>query len=142
MKKYLPYAALLAVPIAACVGFVAHANPAPPPLGEYLLTQENVKHVAGEDSDDWLAVALTGPNKGGSMDVAMALAIYPTHKLLEQSAQGKVAYYELKCQNYTPAGKKVGLTTAKVLRSCTSTKKTRKQVENYMRSLLSPPVKS
>lgn len=141
MSKILALAALVCVPVAAAAGYVAHQDPAPPPFGQYVAEQLGVKHVTGQDSDDWLAVAVSGPNKGGSMDVAMALAAYPTHKDLERSAQGKVEYVELKCANYGTGGK-VSFSSKRAVRSCTSEKRTRKQAENYMRSLLAPEPKS
>lgn len=140
--KYLALAALACVPIAAAAGYVAHQDPAAPPFGQYVADQLAVKHVAGGDTDDWLAVAVSGPNKGGSMNVIDALSYFRTHKDLEQSAQGKVAYYEVKCANYTTGGKTATYTSARVVRSCNSVKRTRKQAEEYMTSLLAPEPKS
>lgn len=143
MSKILALAALACVPIAAVTGYVAHRDAAPPPFGEYVADQLAVKHVAGQDTDDWLAQAVTGPNKGGSMDVTMALAIYPTHKLLEQSAEGKVVYVERKCSVYSTSGKKdvqPGDTT--FVQRCDQERRTRKQAEEYFKGLLAPPVKS
>lgn len=142
MSKILALAALMCVPVAGALGYVAHQDPAPPPFADYLLAEQNVKHVPGQDSDDWLAVAVTGPNKGGAMDVTMALAMFPNHAALEQSAQGKVAYYEFKCQNYATNGNKLSYAAKRVVRSCTSEKRTRKQAEDYMTSLLAPTPKS
>ena len=133
--KYLALAALVCVPLAAATGYVAHQNPAPPAFGQYLVDQMNGQHVAGQDSDDWLAVAVTGPNKGGSMDLFQALAIFPTHAALEQSAQGKVAYY-------ATDGSKLTYASERVVRSCTSEKRTRKEAEDYMMTLLAPEPKS
>lgn len=142
MSKILALAALVCVPIAAGIGYVAHTEPGPPPFGEYMLTTENVQHVPGQDSDDWIAVAVTGPNKGGAMDLLTALSMFPNHQALEQSAQGNVAYFELKCQNYATGGNKLAYTSKRVVRSCTSEKRTRKQAENYMAGLLVPEPKS
>jgi hypothetical protein len=76
------------------------------------------------------------------MDLFQALAIFPTHAALEQSAQGKVAYYELKCANYATDGSKLTYASERVVRSCTSEKRTRKEAEDYMMTLLAPEPKS
>lgn len=135
-------AVLVLLPVAVAVGYIANPDPAPPAFGEYLLSEQGVKHVPGQDSDDWLAVAVTGPNKGGAMDLFQALATYPTHEALEQSAQGKVAYYEMKCQNYSTGGSKQAYSSPNLVRKCTSEKRTRKQAEDYMVSLIAPEPKS
>ena len=70
------------------------------------------------------------------------MSTFRDHAALEQSAQGKVAYYELKCQNYATGGNKLAYTSHHVIRSCTSEKRTRKQAEDYMVSLLAPEPKS
>ncbi len=138
--KYLALAALVCVPIAATVGYVAHRDPPPPTFAAYLADTQGIKHVPGDDTDEWLAVAATGPNKGGAMEVTQALSFFPTHQALEQSAQGKVVYVETKCANY--AAGKVTYSTPVVVRKCSSEKRTRKQAESYMRSLLAPEPKS
>lgn len=135
--KYLALAAIAAVPIAACAGYLAHRDPAPPAFAQYA-TGLHLQRAAADDTDEWLAVAVTGPNKGGAMDVTMALAAFPTHKALEQSAQGKVVYREIRCVNYTTGGKPAGYSTARVVRSCTSQNRTRKQAEKYMTDALTP----
>ena len=142
MKFAALLGAIALLPIAFVVGYSAHKEPAPPAFGAYVVNELGVKHVPGMDSDDWLAVAVTGPNKGGSVPVDAALSFYPTHKLLEQSAQGKVKYYEIKCQNYGNATKDLLFTAPTVIRKCNSIPKTRKQVEKYMLNLLKPEPKS
>lgn len=142
MRTILALVAIVCVPIAAAAGYAAHRDPAPPPFGQYLLEQQNVKHVTGQDADEWLAVAVTGPNKGGSVDVFTALASYPTHGDLERSAQGKVVYVEMKCENYATGGTKNLYAAENVVRKCTSERRTRKEAEAYMRSLLQAEPKS
>ncbi len=91
--KLLALAALVCVPIAATVGYVAHRDPPPPTFAAYLADTQGIKHVPGDDTDEWLAVAATGPNKGGAMEVTQALSFFPTHQALEQSAQGEVVKF-------------------------------------------------
>src|SRR5574338_1632733 len=136
MKFVAVLAALALVPVAAVAGYFAHQDPALPPFGVYAAKQLSVKHVPGQDTDDWLVVAVSGPNKGGAMDLFQALATYPTHKALEQSAQGKVKYVEFKCQNYSTNAAKQLYTARTVIRKCQSIQKSRKQAEKYMVSLI------
>lgn len=123
------------------VGYSLHKQPAPP-FGVYAAQQLHIRHVPGQDSDDWLAVAITGPNKGGAVDLFAALASYPTHKALERSAQGKVIYVEMKCANYTTNATKAPYTAKSLVRKCSSARKSRKQAEDYMVTLLRPSPKS
>src|SRR6187551_2376863 len=138
------FAALLAaialIPVAGVAGYAMNKDPEPS-FSSYVVSQ-GIRHVPGQDSDDWIAVAVTGPNKGGAMDVFQALSIFRTQGDLERSAQGKVKYYELKCQHYSTGGTKDLYTAARVIRNCVSLHKTRKQVEKYMVSLLQPEPKS
>lgn len=135
--------ALVVLPLGAALGYVAHQDPAPPAFGSYLAEQVAVKHIPGQDTDNWLAQAVTGPNKGGAMDVTMALAIYATHDQLEQSAQGKVVYVERKCSVYSTSGKKdVQPSDTTFVQRCDQERKTRKQAESYMRDLMTPEPKS
>lgn len=140
MKFAALLAAIALIPIAGFAGYALNGDPEPS-FGSYAL-HEGIKHVPGQDSDDWMAVAVSGPNKGGAMDVFQALASYPTHEDLERSAQGKVKYYELKCQNYSSGGAKFLYTAPRVIRNCVSLEKTRKQAEDYMLSLMAPEPKS
>ena len=142
MKFAALLGAIALLPIAFVVGYSAHQDPALPAFGGYAVEQLGVRHVPGQDSDDWIAVAVTGPNKGGAMDVAQALSIFRTHKELEASAQGKVKYFEMKCQNYSTGGTKVLYTASNLIRKSTSVQKSRKQVEKYMVSLFMPEPKS
>ena len=136
-------AVLVLLPVAVAVGYVAHQDPAPLAFDAYLLDQQNVKHVAGQDTDDWVAMAATGPNKGGAIDLLEAMSFYPSHEALEQSAQGKVVYVERKCVFYSTTGKKNAAVGDKTLvQRCTQTVHTRKQAENYMVTLLAPEPKS
>ena len=123
------------IPIVGLSGYALNGNDIPA-FGDYLVSQENVKHIPGQDSDDWMAVAVSGPNKGGAVDLFTALASYPTHKSLEQSAQGKVKYYELVCRNYATNADKNLYSAPNVVRKCTSTLKTRKQADKHMASLI------
>ena len=141
MKYAAVLAALALVPITAAVAWTVKPDPASPTFPQYM-TDAGVKYVEGNDSDDWLATAVTGPHKGGAMDLAMALSAYPTHKALEQSAGGKVIYVEMKCQNYTTTGRKKLSSADKLLvRRCTQSVRTRKQAEDYMVSLFTPAPK-
>lgn len=141
MKNIAILAAIALLPIVGFSGYALNGNDIPS-FGDYLLTQQNVKHIPGQDTDDWMAVAVSGPNKGGALDLFTALASYPDHKTLEQSAQGKVKYYELKCQSYSTGGQKLLYTARVVIRKCGSVEKTRKQAEEYMLTLLQPEPKS
>lgn len=141
MKNIALLVTIALLPIVGAAGYISNGNDIPA-FGDYLLTQENLKHVPGQDSDDWIVVAVTGPNKGGAMDVFQALATYPTHEALEQSAQGKVVYVEMKCQNYSTGGTKQVYSAKSLVRKCSTESKTRKQAENYMISLLAPEPKS
>ena len=136
MKFAATLAAIALIPIAAVAGYFAHQEPELPGFGQYAIEELNVRHVPGQDSDDWLAVAVTGPNKGGSMDLLQAYMSYPDHKSLEASAQGKVKYYELKCRNYATNADKNLYSAPNVVRRCTSTLKTRKQADKHMASLI------
>ena len=80
------------LPLLGCVGYVAHQNPSLPSFGAYVGQSQSVRHVAGLDTDEWSAMAISGPNKGGQMDIQLALLQYPTHKDLERSAKGRVVY--------------------------------------------------
>lgn len=140
MKFAALLGAIALIPIAFAVGYSAHQQPAPK-FGDMAL-QMGIRHVPGQDSDDWIAVAVTGPNKGGAMDVMTALSMFPTHKSLEASAQGKVKYYEIKCQNYTTNGTKAVYSARDMVRKCSSDVRSRKAVEKYMVSLLTPEQKS
>lgn len=143
MKLAAFLGAIALIPVAAALGWVTKPKPGLPTFGQYVTRADNVKHVPGNDSDDWLAEAVTGPNKGGAMNVTTALSIYPTHKALEQSAHGKVVYVEMRCSNYTTTAKRKLSPADKVLiRRCTQTVRTRRQAEKYMMSLLAPKVKS
>lgn len=141
MKNIALLLAIAFIPLAAAAGYALNGNDIPA-FGDYLLNQQGVKHVPGQDSDDWLAVATTGPNKGGAVDVFTALASYPTHAALEQSAHGKVIYVEMKCQNYTTNATKLPYSAKSLVRTCTTERKTRKQAEEYMVTLLAPTPKS
>src|SRR5574338_1308478 len=142
MKFVAVLAALALVPVAAVAGYFAHQDPALPSFGVYAVKQLSVKHVPGQDTDDWLAVAVSGPNKGGAMDLFQALATYPTHELLEQSAQGTVKYVEFKCQNYSTNASKHLYTARTGVRRCQSIQKSRKQAEQYIVELLRSEPKS
>ena len=137
MKFVFLLAAIALIPIAAVAGFFAHRDPAPPGFGPYIASEFGVRHLAGQDVDDWLAVAVTGPNKGGAMDLMQAYVTYPNHAALEASAQGKVKYVEMKCLNYSNGTDKTLLYTAPtVIRRCTSIAKTRKQADAYISNLI------
>ncbi len=142
MKLIAILSACVALPIGLGIGYSLKPDPAPAPFGEYVLDTLSVKHVPGQDTDDWIAVAVTGPNKGGALDVVQALSVYPTHADLEQSAQGKVEYYELTCSDYATGGAKNPYAVPNFVRKCSSEKKTRKQVENFMTELLAPVPKA
>ena len=124
------------IPIAAVGGYFAHQEPGLPAFGQYALEKLNVRHVPGRDSDDWLAVAVTGPNKGGSMDLLEAYMYFPTHADIEENAQGKVKYYELECANYATNADKNLYSAPLVVRKCTSTERTRKQADQHMNEVI------
>ena len=140
MKFAALLGAIALIPVAAVAGYLAHQQPTP--KFSDMALQMDIQHVPGQDSDDWIAVAVTGPNKGGAMDVLQALSIYPTHGALEASARGKVKYYELSCQNYTTGASKNPYSAKDLIRKCSSAVKSRKQAEDYMVSLIAPPEKS
>ena len=142
MKLVAVLTALVVAPPMLAVGWAAKPAPAPPGFGEYVQTTLQVKHVPGQDTDDWLAVATTGPNKGGAIDLVQALSVYRTHKDLEDSAQGKVEYREMKCSDYTSGAAKHAYLSASFVRKCSSVKKTRKQAEEFMLEVLAPEPKS
>jgi hypothetical protein len=142
MKLYFAIlAALFVAPAAGAIGYISNGNDIPA-FGDYLLNEQDVKHVPGQDSDDWLAVAVTGPNKGGALDLFQALATYPNHAALEQSAQGKVIYVEMKCENYSTDATKAVYSAKNLVRKCSTARKTRKQAEDYMVTLIAPSPKS
>ena len=124
------------IPIAFVAGYFLHQEPEMPGFGQYAIQELGVRHIPGQDSDDWLAVAVTGPNKDGAMDLMQAYVTYPNHKALEQSAQGKVKYYEIQCRNYATGASKSLYSAAQVVRRCFSTEKTRKQADKHMASLI------
>jgi hypothetical protein len=125
------------IPNAAVAGYFAHQEPGMPGFGTYAVEELGVRHVPGQDSDDWVAAAVTGPNKGGAMDLIQAYTNYPNHAALEASAQGKVKYYEVKCKNYSnTTDKKLLFTATTAIRKCSSVVKTRKQADRYISSLI------
>lgn len=143
MKFFLAaLTACVAVPIGGSIGYVVKHDPAPS-FGEYVLKNQGAKHVPGQDSDDWLAIAVTGPNKGGAMDLVRALSVYRTHKDLEGSAQGRVVYVERKCALYSTSGTKtITEKDRSIVTKCSQESKTRKQAEEYMVELLAPVPKA
>jgi hypothetical protein len=141
MKNIALFLAIAFIPLAAAAGYALNGNDIPA-FGDYLLNEQGVKHVPGQDSDDWLAVAVTGPNKGGALDLFQALATYPNHAALEQSAQGKVIYVEMKCENYSTDATKAVYSAKNLVRKCSTARKTRKQAEDYMVTLIAPSPKS
>ena len=140
MKFAALLVAIALIPVAGLAGYALNPD-SEPSFSAYVLSQ-GLRHVPGQDSDDWIAVAVTGPNKGGALDVFTALSGYPTHGDLERSAQGKVKYYELKCQNYSSGASKNLYSSPQVVRKCVSLQRTRKQAENYMLELIAPEPKS
>ena len=142
MKFAITLVALALIPIAAIGGYLAHREPAPPAFGPYVASELGVRHLTGQDTDDWLVVVVSGPQKGGAMDLAQALSIFPTHKVMEQSAGGKVKYVELKCADYSSGAKDMPYTAPTLVRKCNSYMKTRKQAVKYMMDLLQPEPKS
>jgi hypothetical protein len=142
MKFAALLGAIALLPIAFVVGYSAHKEPAPPAFGPYVSSELGVRHLTGQDTDDWLVVAVSGPNKGGAMDLAQALSFFPTHKAIEASAGGKVKYIEMKCQTYSNGAKNMPYTAPTVIRKCNSLVRTRKQAVKYMVDLLQPEPKS
>ena len=127
------------LPVVASIGYVSHRNPALPSFGTYVGEAQAVKRVVGLDTDEWSALAVTGPNRGGQMDIQLALLQYPTHGDLERSAKGKVVYVERRCVFYSTTGKQQADPADKTLvQRCTQQRKTRKQAEEYIRTLRQP----
>ena len=88
-------------------------------------------------------MAITGPHKGGQMDLRFAISQYPTHKDLERSAKGKVVYVERRCTFYSTTGRTHSDPADKTLvQRCTQERKTRKQVEAYLSTQIQPSPKS
>jgi hypothetical protein len=122
------------LPLVGSVGYAVHRNPALPSFDTYVGESQAVRHVAALDTDEWSAVAISGPNKGGQMDLQLALVQFPTHKDLERSAKGTVVYVERRCVFYSTTGKKQADPGDKTLvQRCTQQRKTRKQAENWVR---------
>jgi hypothetical protein len=143
MKVYFAVlAALFVIPIAGLGGYSLKPDPALPSFADYVSETQNVKHVLVLDTDDWVAVAVSGPNKGGSVPVLQALSFYRTHADLEAAAGGKVSYFERKCVFYTSSGKKTVASDPVLVQRCTQTVKTRKQAEEYMLTALAPTPKA
>ena len=142
MKFAALLGAIALLPIAFVLGYSAHQAPDPPAFGPYVAAELGVRHLTGQDTDDWLVVVVSGPQKGGAMDLAQALSIFPTHKVMEQSAGGKVKYVELKCADYSSGAKDMPYTAPTLVRKCNSYMKTRKQAVKYMMDLLQPEPKS
>lgn len=137
MKFAVLLGAIALIPLAAVGGYFAHQEPGMPGFGQYAVDELGVRHVPGQDSDDWVAAAVTGPNKGGAMDLIQAYTTYPNHAALEASAQGKVKYYEVRCKNYSNStDKKLLFTATTAIRKCSSVVKTRKQADRYVSSLI------
>lgn len=132
-------AALVALPLGAALGYVAHRDPAPPPFDAYV--QKQLALVPqGPVDDTWQAVPLSGPYKSQPVDAAQIAIALGSKKAVEQAAQGKVIYVESKCQTYSTTK---SLTDSPVLvRKCSQTRRTFKQVMDYALGLLAPPAKS
>ena len=139
MKSIAIFMLVVMLPLVGCVGYVAHQNPALPSFDAYVGESQAVTHVAGLDSDEWNAMAITGPHKGSQMDLRLAIAQYPTHKDLERSANGKVVYVERRCVFYSTTGRTHSDPADKTLvQRCTQERKTRQQVEKYLRAQVPP----
>jgi hypothetical protein len=135
MKFAVLLGAIALLPIAFVVGYSAHKQPAPA-FGVYAAQELHVRHVPGQDVDNWVAVAVTGPNKGGAVDAMQAMFMAKTHKLLEAQAQGKIIYVEMKCQNYTSNGEKLVYKAQDIVQRCSTVRKSRKEVEKYVLDLM------
>ena len=143
MKSLAIFVLVGMLPVVGCAGYAAHRDPALPGFGTYVGKAQAVRHVAGLDTDEWSAMAISGPHKGGQMDIHLALSQYPSHKELERSAKGKVVYVERRCVFYSTTGKQhAGPGDKTLVQRCTQQRKTRAQVERYIRAGLLPTSKS
>lgn len=141
MKLIAVLAALVALPVGASIGYVAHKAPPPPTWGRYAVDALNVRHVTGMDTDQWLAVATSGPHKNDAMPVEYALSGYPTQKLLERAAGGRVVYVEMKCGYYSTGHTRNFYTAPNAVHKCVSLTKTRKQAERWFIDSIRPQPK-
>ena len=131
--------ALVALPLGAALGYVAHRDPAPAKFDAYVQKQYNLLPT-GAASDDWQAVPVTGPYVGSPVEASRIVLGLGSHKAIEQAAQGKVIYVETKCVTYSATKK---LTDSPLLvRKCSQTHRTFKQVMDYALGLLAPEPKS
>lgn len=139
MKSLAIFTLIGMLPLVGCIGYAAHRNPSLPSFGAYVGEAQSVRHVAGLDTDEWSAMAISGPNKGGQMDIQLALLQFPTHEELERSAKGKVVYLERRCVFYSTTGKTQADPSDKTLvQRCTQERKTRKQAERYIETQFRP----
>lgn len=137
MKFAALLGAIALVPITAVAGYFLHQDPSMPGFGQYITQELGLRHVPGEDSDDWLAAVVTGPMKGSAAPVTDVFQVYPSQKALETSAGGKIKYYEIRCKNYSTGGDKdLMFTSRSVIRKCSAQERTRKQVQAYVSAAL------